>query len=86
MTQPPQGQQLEIVRQQQGADGFYRGPTADLSAVGVNLTAVGVGTVQLTGDAFASVTGKYAIDSGRWNTVPVWTVTKQFGVQPAPAP
>jgi hypothetical protein len=64
----------------------FRGPTPDLSAVGVDLTAVGVGSVQITGDAFASFTGKYAIDSGKWNTVPVWTVTKQFGVQPAPTP
>jgi hypothetical protein len=64
----------------------FRGTTADLSAVGVDLTVVGVGSVQLTGDAFASFTGKYAIDSGKWNTVPVWAVTKQFGVQPAPAP
>jgi hypothetical protein len=64
----------------------FRGPTSDLSAVGVDLTAVGVGTVQLTGDAFATDTGKYAVDSGKWNTVPVWAITKQFGVQPAPAP
>jgi hypothetical protein len=64
----------------------FRGPTVDLSAVGVDLTAVGVGSVQLTGDAFASFTGKYAIDSGKWNTVPVWPITKQFGVPPAPAP
>jgi hypothetical protein len=49
-------------------------------------TAVGVGTVQLTGDAFATDTGKYAVDSGKWNTVPVWTISKQFGVQPAQTP
>ncbi|MFL5964343.1 MAG: hypothetical protein ACJ757_15775 [Gaiellaceae bacterium] len=64
----------------------FRGAASDLSAVGVDLTAVGVGSVQLTGDAFADDTGKWAVDSGKWNTVPVWTVTKQFGVQPAPAP
>jgi hypothetical protein len=64
----------------------FRGTSADVSAVGVDLTAVGVGTVQLTGDAFAYETGKYAVDSGKWTSVPVWTVTKQFGVQPAPAP
>jgi hypothetical protein len=64
----------------------FRGPTPDLSAVGVSLTAVGVGSVQLTGDAFATDTGKYAIDSGKWNTVPVWPISKQFGVQPAPTP
>jgi hypothetical protein len=64
----------------------FRGSTPDLSAAGVDLTAVGVGSVQLTGDAFADDTGKYAVDSGKWNTVPVWQITKQFGVQPAPAP
>jgi hypothetical protein len=64
----------------------FRGASSDLSAVGVDLTAVGVGSVQLTGDAFVGDTGKYAIDSGKWNTVPVWPVTKQFGVQLAPAP
>lgn len=65
---------------------IFRGPTPDLSAVGVDLTAVGVGSVQLTGDAFTTDTGKYAVDSGKWNTVPVWPITKQFGVQPAPTP
>ena len=64
----------------------FRGVGADATAVGVDLTAVGVGTVQLTGDAFADYTGKYAIDSGKWNTVPVWPVTRQFGVQPVPSP
>jgi hypothetical protein len=64
----------------------FRGFGTDQSAVGVDLTAVGVGTVQLTGDAFTNDTGKYAVDSGKWNTVPAWPITKQFGVQPAPAP
>jgi hypothetical protein len=63
----------------------FRG-ASDLSATGVSLTAVGVGSVQLTGDAFVTDTGKYAVDSGKWNTVPVWAITKQFGVQPAPTP
>lgn len=64
----------------------FRGPTPDLSAVGVDLTAVGIGSVLLAGDAFATDTGKYAVDSGKWNTVPVWPISKQFGVQPAPTP
>jgi hypothetical protein len=64
----------------------FRGSGADVSAVGVDLTAVGVGSVQLLGDAFADSTGKYAVDSGKWITVPVWTITRQFGVQPPPAP
>ena len=64
----------------------FRGSGSDPSAVGVDLTAVGVGSVQLTGDAFTNDTGKYAVDSGKWNTVPVWSIAKQFGVQPAPSP
>jgi hypothetical protein len=64
----------------------FRGSGADVSAVGVDLTAVGVGNAQLTGDAFVNDTGKYAVDSGKWNTVPVWPITRQFGVQPATAP
>ena len=64
----------------------FRGSGADVSALGVDLTAVGVGSVQLLGDAFADSTGKYAVDSGKWNPVPVNTTTVRFGVQPAPAP
>ena len=64
----------------------FRGASSDPSAVGVDLTAVGVGSLQLTGDAFADATGQYAVDSGKWNTVPVWSAIVKFGVQPAPAP
>jgi hypothetical protein len=53
---------------------------------GIDLTVVGVGTVQFTGDAFAPDRGDYAVDSGKWNPVPVTTSTVRFGVQPAPAP
>jgi hypothetical protein len=53
---------------------------------GIDLTAVGVGSVQFTGDAFAADRGDYAVDSGKWNPVPVTTSTVRFGVQPAPAP
>jgi hypothetical protein len=53
---------------------------------GIDLTAVGIGAVQLTGDAFASDQGDFALDSGKWNPVPVTTTTFRFGVQPAPAP
>jgi hypothetical protein len=54
---------------------------------GVDFTAVGVGSAQFTGDAFALDPGKYAVDSGKWNPVPVYsTKTVPFGVQPTPAP
>jgi hypothetical protein len=53
---------------------------------GIDLSAVGIGTVQFTGDAFATDQGDYALDSGKWNPVPVTTSTIRFGVQAAPTP
>ncbi len=53
---------------------------------GIDLTAIGVGSTQFTGDAFAADRGDYALDSGKWNPVPVITSLIRFGVQPAPAP
>jgi hypothetical protein len=53
---------------------------------GLDLTAVGVGSVQLIGDAFTDDTGKYSVDSGKWNPVPVYPTLVNFGVQPKPAP
>jgi hypothetical protein len=51
---------------------------------GLDLTAVGVGNAQFTGDAFTDP-GDYAVDSGKWKPVPVYaTITVPFGVQPAP--
>jgi hypothetical protein len=62
----------------------FRGLSADGPAVGVDLTAVGVGSVQLTGDPSATNTGKYAVDnSDKWNSVPVWPTVVKF---PATAP
>jgi hypothetical protein len=59
-----------------------------LKGFGIDLTAVGVGTAQLTGDANAADPGLYALDnSGKWNPLPVYpTKTVSFGVQSAPAP
>lgn len=53
---------------------------------GLDLTAVGIGSVQFTGDAFALDTGKYAVDNAKWNPVPVNTTAFRFGVPPAPTP
>jgi hypothetical protein len=54
---------------------------------GLDLTAVGIGNVQFTGDAFADPgPGEYALDSGKWNPVPVITTRVGFGVQPVAAP
>jgi hypothetical protein len=52
---------------------------------GIDLTAVGVGGAQLTGDAFSDP-GDYALDSGKWNAVPVVTRTVRFGVTPTTTP
>ena len=52
---------------------------------GIDLTAVGVGSAQLTGDAFTDP-GDYSLDSGKWKAVPVVTFTVRFGVPPTPTP
>jgi hypothetical protein len=45
---------------------------------GIDLTAVGVGNVLLTGDARAADPGSYAVDSGKWNPVPVYQSRVNF--------
>jgi hypothetical protein len=62
----------------------FRGPVYGLPATGIDLTAVGVGTAQLTGDAFVN-SGAYALDNGRWNPLTVLTRTIRFGISPIPA-
>jgi hypothetical protein len=55
--------------------------------LGIDLTAVGVGSAQLTGDAFAPDPGEYSVDnSGKWNPVPVYQTRVNFGVPSAPTP
>ena len=63
--------------------GKYR--LAFIKASGIDLAAVGVGTAQLTGDAFVDP-GDYALDNGKWKSLPVTTQTVRFGVQPTPPP
>jgi hypothetical protein len=53
---------------------------------GLDLTAVGIGSVQFTGDAFAADQGRFALDSGKWNPVPVSTTSFRYGVQATPTP
>jgi len=50
----------------------------------IDVTAVGVGAAQLSGDLLADDPGNYALDSGKWIPVPYFPVTRlvQFGVQP----
>lgn len=56
----------------------------------IDLTAVGVGTAYLNGDATESSAGSYALDSGKWIPVPQFpTATKlgfpvSFGTQSTP--
>jgi hypothetical protein len=59
----------------------FRGAVAGLPATGIDLTAVGVGTAQLTGDAFVD-SGDYALDNGKWTPLTVLPRSVRFGVQP----
>jgi hypothetical protein len=56
-----------------------------IQASGIDLSAVGVGSAQLTGDWLADDTGDWALDGGKWTPVPWQKRTVTFGVQP-PAP
>jgi hypothetical protein len=48
----------------------FRPTGLDTGTRGVDLTAVGVGVADVTGDAFATKTGDYSIDGGDWTPVP----------------
>jgi hypothetical protein len=61
----------------------FRGTVSGLPATGIDLTAVGVGTAQLTGDAFVN-SGDYALDNGKWTPLTVLTRTVRFGISPVP--
>ena len=62
--------------------GRYR---LSLKGSGIDLTAVGVGIAQLSGDLLAETSGNYALDSGKWIPVPYFPASRLvlFGVQPA---
>jgi hypothetical protein len=49
---------------------------------GIDVTAVGVGQASLTGDPEAYDTGYYAVDDGKWTSVPLFKKIVPFGVQP----
>jgi hypothetical protein len=51
---------------------------------GIDLTAVGVGRVWLTGDPFSVDDGDYAVDGGKWQQVPLLRKLVPFGLQPPP--
>jgi hypothetical protein len=56
---------------------------------GIDLTAIGVGVAYLNGDESVVDAGDYAVDSGKWLPMPVYTlkpVAVPFGMQPAPTP
>jgi hypothetical protein len=61
--------------------GKYR---LSLKGTGIDLTAVGVGTAQLSGDLLAETPGNYALDSGKWIPVPYFPASRLvlFGIQP----
>jgi hypothetical protein len=49
---------------------------------GLDLTAIGVGTADVTGDPLALDTGRYALDGGKWISVPLLEKLVAYGVQP----
>ena len=55
-----------------------------LQGTGIDFTAVGVGTAQLSGDVLADDPGVFALDSGKSIAVPAFPATRlvTFGVQP----
>jgi hypothetical protein len=60
---------------------MFKGSVSDLPAVGIDLTAVGVGTALLAGDPFVDP-GDYAVDNDKWTPLPVLPKKVPFGVQP----
>jgi hypothetical protein len=68
--------------------GKYR---LSFSGSGIDLTAVGIGVAYLAGDPLATTAGDYALDSGKWVSVPVFlqsqkTLAVPFGTQPSATP
>ena len=62
-----------------------------VNAVGVDLTAIGVGVATLTGDSNAVDPGSYAVDDNDWQPVPVLgdpaaPAVVPFGLQPSTPP
>lgn len=55
-------------------------------ASGIDLSAVGVGSAQLTGDGTTYDTGDYALDGGKWTAVPWQKRTVNFPVLPVVPP
>jgi hypothetical protein len=53
-----------------------------IAGSGIDVTAVGVGQAALTGDPEAYDTGYYAVDDGKWTSVPLFRKIVPFGVQP----
>ncbi|HEX4525582.1 MAG TPA: hypothetical protein VH108_02460 [Gaiellaceae bacterium] len=56
-----------------------------LKGSGIDFTAVGVGTAQLSGDVLSDNPGYFSLDSGKWLSVPFFPATRlvQFG-EPTP--
>jgi hypothetical protein len=61
----------------------FKGEGLDLTAIGVG-TADMVGDPAVLGDETLTDTGDYALDGGRWITVPLGEKVVSYGVQPVP--
>jgi len=51
---------------------------------GLDLTAIGVGSADMTGDPTALTAGDYALDGGKWTIVPLSERVVDYGLQPPP--
>lgn len=51
---------------------------------GIDLTAIGVGLADLTGNGLALDPGTWSIDGGKWSAVPYVERSVPYGVQPQP--
>ena len=53
---------------------------------GIDLTAIGVGSADMTGDATAFDQGDYSLDGGKWTAVPLIEKVVPFGAQTTAPP
>lgn len=49
---------------------------------GLDLTAIGSGTADMTGDPTTATDGSYALDSGKWQSIPLLEKVVPYGAQP----
>ncbi len=53
---------------------------------GIDLTAIGVGSADVTGNALSLDTGTWSLDGGKWSSVPYVDRVIPYGIQPTTTP